>query len=41
MYEKCILHELTLRAIAHRKQVGVPPDYKGLKVETELRLGIG
>lgn len=40
VYEKCFLHELTLRGIAYRKQVWVPLDYKGLKVETELRLDV-
>lgn len=40
VYEKCFLHELALRGIAHRKQVWVPLDYKGLKVETELRLDV-
>jgi GxxExxY protein len=40
VYEKCFLHELALRDIAYRKQVWVPLDYKGLKVETELRLDV-
>jgi GxxExxY protein len=40
VYEKCFLKELTLQGIAFRNQVWVPLQYKGLELETELRLDV-
>ena len=40
VYEKCFLRELVIRGIEHRNQVWVPLHYKGLELETELRLDV-
>ena len=40
VYEKCFLRELGLRGIAFKNQIWVPLDYKGLKLDTELRLDV-
>ena len=40
VYEKCFLKELALKSIAFRKQVWVPLQYKGLELDTELRLDV-
>ena len=40
VYEKCFLKELSLKGIAFRKQVWVPLHYKGLELDTELRLDV-
>lgn len=40
VYEKCLLKELELRGIRYRNQLWVPLDYKGLKLNSELRLDI-
>jgi len=40
IYEKCFLKELTLRGIAFQNQVWVPLQYKGLKLDAELRLDV-
>lgn len=40
IYEKCFLKELTLKGIAFQKQVWVPLQYKGLELDTELRLDV-
>ena len=40
VYEKCFLKELTLRGIAFKNQIWVPLEYKGLKLDTELRLDV-
>jgi len=40
VYEKCFAKELTLRGIAFKTQVWVPLQYKGLELETELRLDV-
>ena len=40
VYEKCFLKELALKGIAFRKQVWVPLQYKGLELDTELRLDV-
>ena len=40
VYEKCFMKELELRGIEYRNQIWVPLEYKGLKLDTELRLDI-
>ena len=40
VYEKCFLKELELRGIVYQKQVWVPLSYKGLELDTELRLDV-
>jgi len=40
VYEKCFLRELNLREIANKSQIGVPLEYKGLLLDTELRLDV-
>ncbi len=40
IYEKCFLKELSLRGIAFKNQIWVPLHYKGLELDTELRLDV-
>jgi len=40
VYEKCFLNELQLRGIVFKNQMWVPLEYKGLRVDTELRLDV-
>ena len=40
VYEKCFLRELALRGLAFRNQCWVPLQYKGLELDTELRLDV-
>jgi GxxExxY protein len=40
VYEKCLLRELNLRGIESRSQIWVPLEYKGLQLDTELRLDV-
>ncbi len=40
VYEKCFVKELELRGIAYKKQIWVPLEYKGLELDTELRLDV-
>ena len=40
IYEKCFLRELAVRGIAFRNQCWVPLQYKGLELDTELRLDV-
>ena len=40
VYEKCFLRELKLRGIANKNQIWVPLEYKGLELDTELRLDV-
>jgi GxxExxY protein len=40
VYEKCFLRELILRRIAYKNQVWVPLEYKGIELDTELRLDV-
>ena len=40
VYEKCFLKELFLKGIAYKTQVWVPLHYKGLELDTELRLDV-
>ena len=40
VYEKCFLRELVLREIVFKNQIWVPLTYKGLELDTELRLDV-
>ncbi|MEO5946872.1 MAG: GxxExxY protein [Chitinophagaceae bacterium] len=40
VYEKCFLKELSLRDISYKNQLWVPLNYKGLELDTELRLDV-
>lgn len=40
VYEKCFLRELSLRGIEYKKQLWVPLQYKGVELDTELRLDV-
>ncbi len=40
IYEKCFLKELALRGIPYKNQIWVPLEYKGLELDTELRLDV-
>ncbi len=40
VYEKCFLKELEIRKIVYKSQLWVPIDYKGLHLDTELRLDV-
>lgn len=40
VYEKCYLKELGIRSIEYQNQVWVPLEYKGLKLDAELRLDV-
>lgn len=39
-YEACLSHELNLTHIAHATQVGLPIDYKGLKLDCGYRIDV-
>lgn len=38
VYEKCLAREFELRNIQYQKQLWVPLQYKGVQIDTELRL---
>src|SRR6266487_3009820 len=40
VYEKCFLRELALKEIAFKNQIWVPLEYKGLLLDTQLRLDV-
>ncbi|MCP9767796.1 GxxExxY protein [Lacihabitans sp. LS3-19] len=40
VYEKCLKHELISRGNYVTSQVGVPIDYKGIKLDAELRIDL-
>ena len=40
VYEKCFLRELNIRGIEYKNQIWVPLEYKGLLLDTELRLDV-
>jgi GxxExxY protein len=40
VYEKCFLRELSLQGITHKNQIWVPLEYKGLSLDTELKLDV-
>jgi GxxExxY protein len=39
-YEKCLCHELHLRGIDFRRQIDLPVEYKGLKLDCGYRLDL-
>src|ERR1700691_5890172 len=39
-YEECLCHELHLREISFRRQVDLPVEYKGLKLDCGYRLDL-
>jgi GxxExxY protein len=39
-YEECLCHELTLRGISFRRQVALPVEYKGLKLDCGYKLDL-
>ena len=40
LYEKCFIHELSLRGLSCKSQCSVPINYKGLEAEGVLRLDV-
>ncbi len=40
VYEKCFLKELGIRGIKYQNQLWVPISYKGIELDTELRLDV-
>lgn len=40
VYEKCFLRELQLRDIVYKNQIAAPLEYKGIKLDSELRLDV-
>jgi GxxExxY protein len=40
VYEVCLCHELHLRGIAFQSQLPLPVVYKGMRLETELRIDL-
>ena len=40
VYEKCFLRELSLRNITYQNQIWTPLEYKGMLLDTELRLDV-
>lgn len=39
-YEECLCHELSLRKVPHARQVPLPVEYKGIKLECGYRLDV-
>ena len=39
-YEECLCHELTLRGISFKRQVEVPLEYKGVRLDCGYRIDI-
>lgn len=39
-YEECLVHELRLRGLGLRRQVGIPLTYKGLHLDAGYRLDL-
>ncbi len=39
-YEQCLCHELSLRGLAFRRQVDLPVQYKGVKLDCGYRMDI-
>ncbi len=40
VFEKCFIRELALQNIAHKTQLWVPIEYKGLQLDADLRLDV-
>jgi GxxExxY protein len=39
-YETCLLHELSLRGLSAQRQLGLPVEYKGVRVDCGFRIDI-
>ena len=39
-YEQCLCHELTLRNISYQRQVALPVEYKGVKLDCGYRIDL-
>jgi GxxExxY protein len=39
-YEECLCHELNLRGISFRRQVDLPVEYKGVKLDCKYRMDL-
>jgi len=39
-YEECLCHELTLRGLRFRRQVELPVEYKGIKLDCGYRMDV-
>jgi GxxExxY protein len=39
-YEECLCHELNLRRISFRRQVDLPVEYKGVKLDCKYRMDL-
>lgn len=37
IYHKCIIHELNLRGISFKSELIIPIEYKGIRLESDLR----
>lgn len=37
VYHKCMVHELTLRNVNFKTELGIPVNYKGLNLDVDLR----
>ena len=40
VYEQCFIRELSLQGLNHKTQIWIPVFYKGLRLETQLRLDV-
>lgn len=40
VYAKCFIRELELKGLKYKRQMWVPLEYKGLHIDTELRLNV-
>lgn len=40
VYEQCFIRELSLQGLDHKTQIWIPLFYKGLRLETQLRLDV-
>jgi GxxExxY protein len=40
VYEACVCHELTLMGVPFQRQVSVPVSYRGIQIESGLRLDL-
>ncbi|HRP55928.1 GxxExxY protein [Agriterribacter sp.] len=40
VYEQCFIRELSLQGLDHKTQIWIPVFYKGLRLETQLRLDV-
>jgi GxxExxY protein len=40
VYEACLCHELRLRGLRFRRQIDIPAEYKGVKLDSAYRLDL-